>query len=109
IESWATFAANLPWASWFFGFGNISGSSGGNCLFCSEGGGRFAVAGVSPSYFGETNAYTPGLNWSGKTLHIACSFKPPGGYIAIYTNGVLAGTNSSGTYTMSSIINKYSF
>ncbi len=109
IEAWATFPASLPWASWFFGFGNTSGTAGGNYLFCSPGGGRFTVAGVSPGYLGETNAYTPGLSWSGKTLHLACVFNPAAGSIAIYTNGVLAGTNSSGTYTMNSLINKYGF
>jgi glucuronoarabinoxylan endo-1,4-beta-xylanase len=109
IEAWATFPANLPWASWFFGFGNTNGVNGANYLFCSEGGGRFAVTGVSPGYLGETNAYTPGLNWSGKTLHLACVFNPAGGYIAIYTNGVVAGTNRSGTCTMSSISNTCSY
>ena len=109
IESWATFAPNLPWATWFFGFGDVSGGTGGNCLFCSEGGGRVAVSSRSPSYLGETNAYTSGLDWSGKTLHIACVFNPPGGYLAIYTNGVVAGTNSSGTLTMNSIVNNYSY
>jgi hypothetical protein len=49
------------------------------------------------------------LNWSGKTLHIAGVVNPAAGYVAIYTNGVLAGTNSSGTYTLNSVINKYSF
>lgn len=110
IEAWASFATNLPWASWFFGFGNIDGGgSGGNYLFCSEGGGRFAITGVDPGYLRETNAYTTGLNWSGKTLHLACVVDPTSGYIAIYTNGALAGTNKLGTYSLSSINNKYSF
>lgn len=109
IEAWATFPTNLPWATWFFGFGDITGSSGGNYLFCSPGGGRFAVTGVSPGYQGETNAYTSRPTWSGKTLHVTCVFDPPDGYIAIYTNGVLADLNPSGTYTMGSIIDRYSF
>ena len=109
IEAWATFDPNLPWASWFFGFGNTNGSGGGNCMFCSEGGGRFAVSGVIPSYLGETNAYATGLGWAGWTLHITCVFNPAGGYVAIYTNGVVAGTNSSGTLTMGSIVNNFSY
>jgi hypothetical protein len=109
IEAWATFPVNLPWPTWFFGFGNVSGTVGANYLFCSPGGGRFAVAGVSPGYLGETNAYTPGLDWSGKTLHLTCVFNPLAGYIAISTNGAVAGTNSTGAYTMSSIVNNYSW
>jgi len=109
IEAWATFDPNLPWASWFFGFGNTNNGSGGNCMFCSEGGGRFAVSGLIPSYLGETNAYASGFSWSGQTLHLTCVFNPAGGCVAIYTNGVVAGTNSSGTLTMSSIVNNFSF
>ncbi len=109
IEAWATFAPNLPWPSWFFGFGNTDGGGAGyNYIFCSEGGGRFAISGVDPGYLGETNAYT-GLDWSGKTLHLACTVDPANSYLAIYTNGVVAGTNRLGTYSLGSVNNKYSF
>jgi beta-xylosidase len=108
FEAWASFQTNLPWASWFFGFGDVSGSAGANYLFCSPGGDRFAVSGRSPGYLGETNVYT-GMGWSGRTVHLACVFNPQAGVVAIYTNGALAGTNSSGTYGMSSITNNYSY
>lgn len=108
IEAWAAFPANLPWAAWFFGFGDMSGTAGANYLLCAPGGGRFAVSASNPGYLGETNANS-GIDWSGKALHLSCVFNPSAGCLAIYTNGVLAGTNSSGTCTMSSIVDHYSF
>jgi hypothetical protein len=109
IEAWATFASNLPWPSWFFGFGSTdAGGAGGNYLFCSEGGGRFAISGVDPGYLGETNAYTS-FSWSGKTLHLACVLDPANGFIKVYTNGTLAGAGTLGTYSLAVVSNQHSY
>jgi hypothetical protein len=107
LEFWATFQAGLPASASFFSFGNSNSLNNGTHVSCLPGAGRFAV--TSAGLFGEVSAYTPGFNWSGKTLHIACVVDPAAHYIAIYTNGVLAGTNNSGAYTLNSLINKFSY
>jgi hypothetical protein len=107
IEAWATFPA-LPVNCCFFSFGDISGTAGADYLFCAPQGGRFNIAGVNPGWMGEQNAYS-GMDWSGKSLHITGVVNPPKNYIAIYTNGVLAGVNSSETYSLTNVIDNYSF
>lgn len=108
IDTWATFQSALPGASCFFSFGNTVSWYGEYYLFCAPQGGRFNIATVSPGYTGEQNAYS-GIDWSGKTLHITCIVNPPKGYVAIYTNGVLAGLNSSETYLLSGVLDNYSY
>jgi alpha-L-arabinofuranosidase len=107
IELWATFPTQLPSACFLFGFGNISGSSGYNYIFAQPRNGRIAI--TASDYLGEQNA-NAGFDFSFHTnLHITAVFNPPLGYIALYTNGVLAARNSSVTIPMSSVSNLYSF
>jgi len=42
-------------------------------------------------------------------VHITAVFNPPGGYLSLYINGVLAGSNNSVTIPMSAVNNAYSF
>ena len=107
IEAWATFPA-LPVNCCFFSFGDISGTAGADYLFCAPQGGRFNISGVNPGWQGEQNAYS-GIDWSAKTLHITAVVNPPKNYIALYTNGVLAGVNSAETYSLTNVIDNYSF
>jgi hypothetical protein len=107
VETWATFPDQLPVNCFFFGFGTFSGSSGENYIFCAPQGGRAAI--TSGNYLSEQNAYT-GVDFSYHTnFHLAFVFNPPTGYLAIYTNGILAALNSSVTTTFSSVNDLYSW
>ncbi len=107
IEAWATFPANLPTYCFFFGFGDISGALGYDYIFCQPLTGRIAI--TDDSFGNEQNAYGY-TDFSFRTnLHITAVFNPPGGYLALYTNGVLAGINHAITIPMSAVNDAYSF
>jgi alpha-L-arabinofuranosidase len=107
IETWATFPNQLPSACFLFGLGNISGSSGYNYIFCQPRNGRIAI--TASNYAGEQNA-NGNFDFSFQTnLHVTAVFNPPLGYLALYTNGVLAVQNSSVTIPMSSVSNLFSY
>ncbi|HYG24564.1 MAG TPA: LamG-like jellyroll fold domain-containing protein [Verrucomicrobiae bacterium] len=110
IEAWASFQPDLPWNAWFFGFGDtINEDHGAYYLFVQPQSGRWVMAGLDPGWQGEQSANS-GLNFSAQTnLHLVCVAAPGGGYLSVYTNGVLAGVNNSLTYPMTSIRNNYSY
>ena len=103
IEAWVNFGA-LPVNCFFFGFGNTDSSgSGEDYVFCAPEAGRVAITATDPGYTGEQNA-TSGANWSGQTnFHFVAIFNPPGKYIAVYTNGILAALNTNVTDPISSV------
>ena len=107
IETWVTFPDQLPVNCFFFGFGNFIGGTGYNYIFCAPRAGRAAItSGANPA---EQNAYT-GADFSYHTnFHLAFVFNPPAGYLAIYTNGVLSGINTSVTIGFNSVSNFYSW
>ena len=108
IEAWATFGT-LPANCFFFGFGNISGSSGEQYIFCQPKSARIAI--TPASYASEQiSSPNPSGNWSGQTnLHITAVFDPPDGYLALYTNGVLAAINQAVTVPLSSVNDLFNF
>ena len=107
IETWVTFPDQLPVNCFFFGFGNANGSSGENYIFCAPQAGRAAI--TSGNYTSEQNSYT-GVDFSYHTnFHLAFVFNPPAGYLAIYTNGILAAINNSVTIGFNSVSNFYSW
>ena len=107
IETWVTFPDQLPVNCFFFGFGNFIGDTGYNYIFCAPQGGRAAI--TSGYYASEQNAYT-GVDFSYHTnFHLAFVFDPPAGYLAIYTNGILAAINNSVTTTFASVNDVYSW
>jgi hypothetical protein len=108
IEAWATFQPTLPGNCCFFSFGDTISGAGAYYIFCAPAGGRVNIAGVNPGWQGEQNVYS-GIDWSGRTLHITAVVNPPKGYIAIYTNGVLAGVNSSETYPLTVVQGNISY
>ena len=108
LEAWTTFQPNLPGNCCFFSFGDSVSGTGSYYIFCAPAGGRVNIAGINPGWQGEQNAYS-GINWSGRTLHITAVVNPPKNYIAIYTNGVLAGVNSSETYALTTIQDNFSY
>jgi hypothetical protein len=108
IDAWASFGT-LPGACFFFGFGNISGSSGEQYIFCQPLNGRIAI--TATNYSGEQNSLpNPSGSWSGLTNeHITAVFNPPLGYLALYTNGVLAAINNAVTIPFTSVNDLYSY
>jgi hypothetical protein len=107
IETWVTFPDQLPVNCFFFGFGNTSGSSGVNYIFCAPRAGRVAITGGT--YPDEQNANC-NTDFSFHTnFHLTAVFNPPAGYLALYTNGVLAAINNAVTVPFSSVNNIYSY
>jgi len=108
IDAWASFGT-LPGACFFFGFGNISGSSGEQYIFCQPLNGRIAI--TATNYSGEQNSLpNPSGSWSGLTNeHITAVFNPLLGYLALYTNGVLAAINNAVTIPFTSVNDLYSY
>lgn len=104
IEAWATFPDTLPGNCFFFGFGNTDGGGAGeDCIFLQPSSGAIVISGVDPSYTGGSQAGTFG-NLSSKTnIHLSAVFNPNAGWIAVYTNGTLAGVNTAVTTPMNAV------
>src|SRR5260370_35587651 len=54
-------------------------------------------------WWGEQNASGAGALSYHTNLHVVAVYDPPAGYLALYTNGVLAAMNSAVTVPMSSV------
>jgi hypothetical protein len=107
IEVWATFPDQIAWNTMLFAFGTTKGTEGNNYIFCAPQGGRIAI--TSTDYTGEQNAYS-GMDFSFHTnLHVTAVFNPPGNYLAIYTNGVLAGVNTAVSTPLNAVSNVFSY
>ena len=107
IEVWATFPDQISYFTMFFSFGNTVSGSGDNYIFCAPQGGRIAI--TSNNYLGEQNT-SSGIDFSYHTnLHVTAVFNPPANYLAIYTNGVLAGVNTAVTTPMNAVSNVFSY
>jgi len=109
IEAWVTFPTTLPNNCFFFGFGNVSGTSGSSYIFCQPKSGRIAI--TPTNYSAEQNTSpNPSGNWSNQTnLHVTAVFNPPRGQMALYVNGVLKAQSSSVTTQLSAINNLFSY
>jgi len=108
LEAWADYGA-LPANCYLFSLGNTdSGGSGENYLFCAPQAARISISNGDPGYDYEQNAACGG--WSGRTdLHVVAVFNPPAGYLAVYTNGVLAGVNNAETEALNSVSDVYNY
>jgi Glycosyl hydrolase catalytic core/Ricin-type beta-trefoil lectin domain-like len=108
IESWADYGT-LPANCYLFSLGNTDpGGNGEDYIFCAPQAARITISGVDPGYNGEQNASTTG--WSGLTnLHVTAVFNPPGGYLAIYTNGFPAASNNGITTGLSAVNDAFSY
>lgn len=105
IDAWATFGT-LPAACFFYGFGNSSGATGVDYIFCQPRQGRIAVS--DSDWHGEQGAGGGG-DWSGRTVHVTAVYNPPSGYVELYVNGVRISRNSAVTVPLSSIDNVFSY
>ena len=110
VESWTTMYPNqYTWANLFdFGNQDAGGDSEYDIHLCVHSGGNSAIAGISDS--DNANAdyqyidLGAGSSLDGRTnLYLTTVFNPPAGYIAIFTNGVLAGGISNVTIQMSGV------
>jgi alpha-L-arabinofuranosidase len=107
IETWATFPDQLPVNCFFFGFGNTNGTSGVNYIFCAPRAGRIAITGGGNGSEQNANA---GFDFSFHTnFHVTALFNPSAGYVALYTNGILAVVNNAVTTPFSSVNDVYSY
>ena len=108
VEAWADFG-NLPVNCYLFSFGNTDGGGAGeNYIFCAPQAARITISGVDPGYNGEQNAAAG--SWSGMAnLHVVAIYNPPAHYLAVYTNGVLAGMASGTITSLSSVNNVLSY
>jgi hypothetical protein len=94
VEAWADYGT-LPANCYLFSLGNTdSGGNGEDYLFCNPQNARISISNADPGYNNEQSAVCAG--WSGRTgLHVVAIFNPPAGYLALYTNGVLAAVNTA--------------
>jgi hypothetical protein len=108
VEAWTDYGT-LPANCYLFSFGNTDGGGNGeDYIFCAPQTARITISGVDPGYNSEQNATC--ASWSGRTdMHVVAVFNPPAGYLALYTNGVLAGVDNSETVPLSSVSGVYSY
>lgn len=99
IEAWATFPTNLPGACFFFGFGDTDiGGAGMNYIYMQPSAGHIGITGFDPGWRGPEDQASGYGNLANKTnVQIAAVFDPPASYLAVYTNGVLVGQNTTAT------------
>src|SRR5579862_590082 len=110
IDAWATFPDALPGNCFFFGFGNTDGGGAGEqYIYLQPSSGHIGITGVDPGYIGEQQAGTYGNLSFSTNIHVTAVFSPPGGYIAVYTNGILAGKNTNETVSLTSVSGALSY
>ena len=114
FEAWASFGVNAGWAR-LFDFGNSVGGEGGNYVFFSHRSGpgdtRFIISNTQPGWSGggEQGVFIPGVMDNRTNVHIVAILDFGRDLAVVYTNGRLAGLNTSMTRELSAIINNYSY
>jgi len=111
FEAWVTVGVDAEWNSALFAFGNTDASGAGeDYIHCNAQVGRICISTNDAGWqgTGEINAYS-GLSWNGLTIHVTGVVDPTAGYIAIYTNGVLAGINHAETYPLSGVVDQINY
>ena len=104
IEAWASFPTPLPGNCFFFGFGNTDGGGAGeNYIYLQPSAGHIGIGGNDPGYVGEQQAGTYGNLSLNSNVHISAVFNPQAGWIAVYTNGILAGKNLAVTWQLNQV------
>ena len=104
IEAWASFPTALPGNCFFFGFGNTDGGGAGeNYIYLQPSAGHIGIGGNDPGYVGEQQAGTYGNLSLKSNIHITAVFNPQANWIAVYTNGILAGKNLAATWQLNQI------
>jgi hypothetical protein len=83
------------------------GSEGRNYIFCAPRAGRIAI--TDGTWSGEQNARGAGDLSYRTNLHFVAVYHPPGGYLALHTNGLPAALNNSVTVPLSAVNDVYSY
>ena len=116
FEFWGTFGTNNTWGRLIdFGDTNPNTGKGRYCLDFTPHSGytpngiNFEVSGTDPGNASAKNiAVPPILDNQGK-IHLVLIWDSIAGYMAVYTNGVLMGINSSVTLSIAAIVNAHSY
>jgi hypothetical protein len=105
IEAWASFPTALPGNCFFFGFGNTDGGGAGESyIYLQPSAGHIGITGSDPGWQGPENTAGTYGNLSLKTnVHLSAVFNPQAHWIAVYTNGILAGKNLAVTWQMNQV------
>jgi hypothetical protein len=105
VEAWATFAASQGyWAALFdFGYQDGSGYAAYDIHVGQLGGSTTFGISDTDNANGFNQTGTAGSVRGTSNLHIVAVFNPPAGYMAVYTNGVLASQLNGITITMEGI------
>ncbi|MGC9942537.1 MAG: LamG-like jellyroll fold domain-containing protein [Verrucomicrobiota bacterium] len=105
VEAWASFAPSQGYWAALFDFGFTDGSGlGAYDIHLGQLGGN-TVFGISDSDNANVDyqSDTAGNLRGQSNVHIVTVFNPPEGYIACYTNGVLAAVDNSITISMAGV------
>lgn len=108
FEAWASFGVNGNYAR-LFDQGSTNGANGQYDLyFCPHSGAgdfRLTIMDPNPS---ERRVMVPGNLDARTNLHIVCVLDPPSGFMAVYTNGVRAGS-TNGLTSLTSVDTNWFF
>jgi hypothetical protein len=100
IESWVTLGSISNWAV-LWAFGDIDGNFGSHYITCqphtAPGTAQIGISDADPGYAHEQDAFFAQPLDNRTNLYIAAVYHPSAGFLAFYTNGVLAGMNSNVT------------
>ena len=105
IEAWATFAPSQGfWSALFdFGFQNASGLAAYDIHLGQLGGSTVFGIADSDDANGHNQSGTAGSLRGQTNMHVVVIFNPPAGYLACYTNGVLASLLNNVTISMAGV------
>ena len=105
IEAWASFASSQGyWAALFdFGYQDGSGYAAYDIHLGQLGGSDVIGISDTDNANGFNDSISTGIVRGDTNVQIVCVFNPPGGYEAVYTNGVLAGVDNSVTISMAGV------
>jgi len=99
IETWVSFGTISNWAV-LYTFGDSTGPVGFDYIsFQPHTAPATVQAGIKNATFEQDPNFTPVLD-NHTNVHIVAVYHPEAGFCSIYTNGMLAGINSSITITM---------
>jgi hypothetical protein len=105
IETWATFGPSQGyWAALFdFGYQDPNDNAAYDIHFGQLGGNDIIGISDTDNANGDNDSISTGSVAGLTNAHIVCVFNPPAGYEAVYTNGVMAGIDTSVTISMAGV------
>ena len=108
IEAWATFGSTIGTWGVLYTFGDSDGTFGRNYIACQPHTGgsstQIGISDASPGFNHEQDAFFAPVQDGQTNLHIVGVYHPSAGYLAIYTNGVLANLNNNITIPLATAL-----